>query len=344
MVILAVVSIASIVTPLGLYDAIAAEKTLTSESFTYLPDESSFGYGTPPKSTAPFTRTCGVEAACPGQTLNQTCNRARTNCTVSYDSLIPSSLRELYGNGSLEIGPSVSSLFDIQWRSYTNVTDPDSDIGWTLKPYFRELSNLILDEKIEPVEGLIVDMVAGGIGFRKHTAPRATLQYGATWSEDILFIEPETQCVDLNITLDYSITTILGVASGYESVVLTDQGGLSSLSHIQPEFPGPINGQGDLQLKQRAKAAAWLNNFMTLVYYNATGPDPKSIGQLNVTEGAKFPFPAPNCNSTNESQCTKDSFLSLSGIRSSQVKTTVGTLTCSIYPRAFRHSCPTRTI
>jgi hypothetical protein len=163
-------------------------------------------------------------------------------------------------------------------------------------------------------------MVAGGIGFRKHTAPRATLQYGATWSEDILFIEPETQCVDLNITLDYSITTILDAASGYESVVLTDHGGLSSLSHIQPEFPGPLNGRGDLQLKQRAEAAAWLNNFMPLVYYNATGPDPKSIGQLNVTEGAKFPFPAPNCNSTNESQCTKGQFFKFewNSIQSSQ--------------------------
>lgn len=163
MVILAAVSIASIVTPLGLYDAIAAEENPTTESFTYLPGKSSFGYGTPPRSTAPFTRTCGTEVACPGQTFNQTCNRARTNCTVSYDSLIPSSLRKLYGNGSLNIGPSVSSLFDIQWRSYTNTTDPYSDIGWTRKPYFRELSNLILDEKIEPVEGLIVDMVRGAL-------------------------------------------------------------------------------------------------------------------------------------------------------------------------------------
>lgn len=320
MVILAIVSIASIVTPLGLYDTIAAEKTPTPESFAYLPDESSFGYGTPPRSTAPFTRTCGEEAACPGQTLNQTCNKARTNCTISYDSLMPSSLRELYGNGSLAIGPGVSGLFDIQWRSYTNTTDPFSNIGWTLKPYFRELSNLILDEKVEPVEGLIVDMVAGGIGFRNHTAPNTTLQYGATWSEDILFIKPETECVDLNITLDFAITTDSDAASGYDNIVFTDHGGLSNLSHVQPEFPGPINGQNSLQLKQRAEAAAWLNNFMTLIYYNATEPDPKSIGKLNVTLGAKFPFPAPNCSITNQSKCNNGQFFAFewNSIQSSQ--------------------------
>lgn len=124
----------------------------------------------------------------------------------------------------------------------------------------------------------------------------------------------------MNITLDYAITTELGAASGYESIVLTEHGGLSSLSRVQPEFPGPINGQGNLQLKRRAQAAAWRNNFMTLVYYNASGPDPKSIGHLIVTEGAKFPFPLPNCNSTNESECNNGQFFTFqwNSIQSSQ--------------------------
>jgi hypothetical protein len=148
---------------------------------------------------------------------------------------------------------------------------------------------LILDEKVEAIEGLIVDMVAGGVGFRNHTAPLPpSLPYGSMWTEDILFIEPETQCVDLNITLDFNLPTTVNAISGFENLTLTDRGGLSGLSRINPGFDTSPNGQTNLNLEQRAYNAAWLNNFMTLVFYNATDTDSTNITRLDIAKGASF--------------------------------------------------------
>ena len=312
MVVLALVSIASIVTPLGLYDAIAPSTSPASEIFSYLPDDSAFGYGTPPRSTAPFTRDCSASAqTCPGQPFNQTCNAKGNICTnVTYSTIIPPTLRELFGNGSLERGSTVSGLFDIQWRTYLNTTNGFAQLGWSLIPSYRELSNLILDEKIEPVEGLIVDMVDGGIGFRNHTAPQTALDYGATWTEDILFIEPETQCVDLNITLDFEIITDISTTQGYQNIFITDRGGMSGLNLTEPSFPSSTVGQGDLQLRERAYVAAWLNNYMTMSFYNVTGTDPSNIGPLNITKGARFPMPLRNCSNPNDVDCTQQGLFS----------------------------------
>jgi hypothetical protein len=51
----------------------------------------------------------------------------------------------------------------------------------------------------------------------------------------------------------------------------------------------PSNEQGKINLKERAYNAAWLNNFLTLVYFNATGDDPSNITRLDVTPGQTFP-------------------------------------------------------
>jgi len=64
-----------------------------------------------------------------------------------------------------------------------------------------------LREDIIPVDGLIVDLKDGGLGFRNHTIPLGSGQ-GARWDEDILFVVPETTCVDTNLTLAFNIPTI----------------------------------------------------------------------------------------------------------------------------------------
>lgn len=299
-------SIASIITPFGLYDTIAPSKSQPEKLFGYLRDDSAFGYGTPPRSDAPFTRVCGSDFGCPGQTFNQTCNEAGNNCSLVYDPRIPTSIRDLFSNGATKIGSSVSSLFDIQWRTYNNGSDGFSILGWYLQYSYRQLSELILDGKVEAIEGLIVDMVAGGVGFRNHTAPLPPpLPYGSMWTEDILFIEPETHCVDLNITLDFNLPADVYAISGFDNLTITDRGGLSGLNRINPGFDTSPNGQTDLNLEQRAYNAAWLNNFMTLVFYNATDPDSTNITRLDVAEGARFSIPT---NSTS-SECSPGVFM-----------------------------------
>ena len=55
---------------------------------------------------------------------------------------------------------------------------------------------VLLNEKVEAVEGLIVDTRVGNasIGFRNHTFPQVQAS-GAQWTEDLLFLEPVTACV-----------------------------------------------------------------------------------------------------------------------------------------------------
>ncbi len=49
-------------------------------------------------------------------------------------------------------------------------------------------------------------------GLALETMPfRKGFQYGVTWTEDILFVEPETVCIDTNLTLNH-IATVAHVA------------------------------------------------------------------------------------------------------------------------------------
>ncbi|GIK07599.1 hypothetical protein Aspvir_003265 [Aspergillus viridinutans] len=288
-IILGVVSIASIVTPLGLYDSIEPASSPTAEPFAYIKGTSAFSYGTPARSDAPFTRNCGLQRACPGTSLNKTCRQQGLleNCTVVYDSLGPEHLQDVFRDGASAFGPSVSSIFDMQYRTFINGTDPYSVLGWYAKPSYRSLQVLILDEKVEAVEGLIVDMVEGGIGFRNHTAPSKALKYGSTWDEDILFIQPETQCVPLNFSIDFQLPSDLETSLSVVNLVLRDHGGLSNIVQPRPSISIPVNGQ-EFDLRQRAWNAAWYNNFLTLAYFNATDPDPTNITRLDVTPGQTF--------------------------------------------------------
>ncbi|PKX88981.1 uncharacterized protein P174DRAFT_471458 [Aspergillus novofumigatus IBT 16806] len=288
-IILGVVSIASIVTPLGLYDSIEPAGSPTPVPFAYIKGTSAFSYGTPDRSDAPFTRNCGLQQACPGTSLNKTCHQQGLleNCTVVYDSLIPEQLADVFRDGASAFGPSVSSVFDMQYRTFFNGTDQYSVLGWYAKPSYRSLQVLILDEKVEAVEGLIVDMVDGGIGFRNHTAPAKALKYGSTWDEDILFIQPETQCVPLNFSIEFQLPPVLEMSVDVVNLVLKDHGGLSNLAQPRPSISVPVNGQ-EFDLRQRAWTAAWYNNFLTLAYFNATDPDPTNITRLDITPGQTF--------------------------------------------------------
>jgi hypothetical protein len=289
---LLLLTIASIATPLGLYDSVEPPKSQTKTQFSYILDDSPFGYGTPPRADAPFSRNCGPDVACPGSTLNQTCNKAGSLeiCTSEYDRNIPETLRALYRDGATSFNPSVSSIFDIQWRTYKNATDTSGAAGWSLQSAYRQLSLLILDEGVKPVEGILVDMDTGGIGFRNHTAPQPSPVYGSTWTEDILFVQPETQCVSLNLTVDFQLP--IDDTSAVKNLRLTDRGGFSALPRTSPSLDMSPNGQLNLNLKERAYKAAWFNNFLTLVYFNATDPDLTNISRINVAEGAAFPITA----------------------------------------------------
>jgi len=99
---------------------------------------------------------------------------------------------------------------------------------------FRALSSNILDDSMYLIDGLVVDMGSGGVEFRKHTAP-AGLQYGAEWDEDILFLQPETACVNTNMTPEMQVSPLNATPnSSSPGAYLVDRGGFVNINKTSP--------------------------------------------------------------------------------------------------------------
>ena len=124
--------------------------------------------------------------------------------------------------------------------------------------------------------------------------------------EDLLFIEPETVCVDTNLTLDFTIASSPnGTSSIVTGVVLTDRGGFININHTYPE-PDLTNPQNNSDLYGRAYKAAWLSNSFTALYYNVTETNNKTTGAkawsyVNSFLGKTFAIPSPGPGSGSSS-------------------------------------------
>ncbi|KAI1829015.1 hypothetical protein DTO027I6_10067 [Penicillium roqueforti] len=284
-------SIAAIVTPLGLYEAIIPGPPAL-ERFQHIPDGGVFGIGTPARNeSVPWSRVCGVSATpftCPDLT------RAAPSNNRSVDRSIPQETVDLFTSGIPASSNSVSSIFDIQWRSWSwtkivttnNQTsrsnsslpmDPSSNEPYPIGIY-RQISTLILDDSYDVIEGLVVDAKNGGVGFRNHSAPPLTA-YGSTWTEDLLFIQPVSRCVDTNLTLDYTIPeNDVRSINSRSPLTVTDRGGFSELNTVNPEWDRE-GVQADPQLWECAYQAAWFSNVFAMGKFNVSnvtvGSDPE---------------------------------------------------------------------
>jgi hypothetical protein len=293
---LGVVGVAAVVTPLGLYEAVAPARLLQTVPFPYIADTGPMGYGTPPRSSLGFSRKCGglLPVVCPGSdtiiTYSSNATTSSADLPNGYDTRLPRNLTDLFQSGLASQPQTMSSIFDIEWRTYTFAQDPNIDNGEEyLVNSYRQLTSLILDDAIEPVEGLIVDTQGGGIGFRNHTIPSG-VELGATWTEDLLFVEPDTQCVDTNLTLDFSIPQGLS-GDTIEDLALTDHGGFANLIQEYPYYDRS-DPQANPDLAGRAYKAAWINNALTMIYLNVTRPNPGAWAYLDSTVGKRFPLTA----------------------------------------------------
>jgi hypothetical protein len=298
----ALIALAGVITPLGLFEALVpAENTETP--FQYLKDLSPFGYGTPPRTNLTFNRQCGYFGLVPCPFTDTVAivtqdDTGAVNFTYpsGYNINIPDIISEIYSSGT-DDKTTISNYFDIQWRRYVTKSDKQFNNGSLyLASAFRNMDSLILNNAMQPVEGLIVDTVNGGIGLRNHTIPPG-FHYGVTWEEDLLFIEPETVCVDTNLTLDYSTPLSPNISTQIIDLVLTDRGGFINLNQIYPE-PDLSDPQKNADLFGRAYKAAWLNNVWTALYFNVTDSNNSTKGThafsyLNSELGKTYPLPPP---------------------------------------------------
>ncbi|KAI9374120.1 hypothetical protein BJX61DRAFT_532594 [Aspergillus egyptiacus] len=97
---------------------------------------------------------------------------------------IPQETVDLFSSGLSATSNSISSIFDIQWRTWS----------WTRLSANSD-SNVSL-----PIHH----------SYNKRYPIRVLTTYGSTWSEDILFIQPVLSCIDTNLTLDYRIRRKVG--------------------------------------------------------------------------------------------------------------------------------------
>ncbi|KAJ9654809.1 hypothetical protein H2201_008934 [Coniosporium apollinis] len=217
-----VLAIVSPITPLGLSTHVGSTSP-KPVIFSYVPDTSPMGQATISHADYTNNRLCGAMLLlnCPGSragydtTRNSTGWYANSSTLDAYmSSTIAPNITEVFTSGTNGDENTVSSVFDIAWRSfivYGNATKPAAnekqwiDHGRSrAQGSFQYSQSFILNNRYEAIEGLIVDTISGAIGFRNHTMPPSS-ETGFEWSETLLWIEPETICVDMNLTVDYSI-------------------------------------------------------------------------------------------------------------------------------------------
>jgi hypothetical protein len=131
---------------------------------------------------------------------------------------------------------------------------------------FGTIQSFLQQDSIFAVEGLIVDMTTGhqGIGFWNTTVPEAA--NGGTWSQDVLWLEPLTECINTNLTVSYELTES-GPDGVHETYNLTDHGGFYDLT---PNYPSLNRDGQNIDLSQHAYKGAVLSNFIAMLYLNTT--------------------------------------------------------------------------
>ncbi|KAJ6789036.1 hypothetical protein PWT90_07835 [Aphanocladium album] len=267
-------AVAGVVTPLGLYDSFAIASPVKAK-FVYTGDKSLFALGTIRRNDINWSRVCASPLwllPCPftsGFVDYEFDGKGGMTVTSSVlDTTLPETIVDTYSSGTNGT-TTVSNFFDIRWRRLAENSRDSLDNG-THYPVgsFNGLQSLVLSNSIELREGLIIDLQRGGIGFRNHTVPLG-FQHGVFWEEDLLFVEPETVCVDTNLTLDFVISNANG--SSISSAVLTDRGGFVHLDYTQP-FIKHGNRQAEPNLHRHAYVAAWYHNAFTAMYFNVTNP------------------------------------------------------------------------
>lgn len=257
-------------------------------------DASPFGQSTPPRPRFEHSRICGLALPvdCPGTYTGYLVFQNSSDFFslpgfpgATLDTTIPGNLTEIFSSRTSGEGNTLSGLFDIQHRLYEGKRDEIINKGKTyISGSFRGVQRILLHNSTEAVEGLVVDTRIGGIGFRNHTVP-VGLALGGTWSEDLTWAEPVTECVDTNLTIQFDS----GDSPSNTSLTkyLVDGGGFANLAPSFP-FPGfPLwnDTQNPSELRLRAYLAAWISNALSAIFLNLTTVGQGGIQAINSKVG-----------------------------------------------------------
>ena len=179
---------------------------------------------------------------------------------------------------------TISSPMTIDYRNWYQSSRPDVDNKSTNSiGLFRSIQTIAQRDGVYLLEGLIVDGHNGGVGIRNHTQP-IDLDLGAQWTEDILWIEPETQCTSVNLSFHFNLspTAFYNAENGY----IRDDGGFVDISPTEPTpwwndhdpHWDEVGPSPDLQ--DRSQKLAWWNNQFTAQVLNITATANLSVGDV----------------------------------------------------------------
>jgi hypothetical protein len=281
------VAIAGVTAPLGLRDDIIARVSKPAY-FQFVNDQTAWGRVTMPRPDRRFGRYCefGQRINCPGQfngvdfvetEPGRWESQRRTNDSF-IDTTIPENYTSMFSSATSDPGNTLSGLFDIQYRRYSlSRVDLIDDGEPRVQGDFRFIENLIAEDNIHIRDGLVIDMRENpGVGLRNHTVP-TDLPFGGTWSEDLTWLEPVSQCVDTNLTIEIRYVDTVEDFGSNEEIYIIDRGAFGGLSREVLEA-APWGDNQTLDLVGRAHRAARMYNVFAADFLNVSLP-------LNSDEG-----------------------------------------------------------
>ena len=289
--------VAGVVTPIGLAEAIVAGSFVTAK-FEYAVDSTPLGSETPPRTSYFLSRICadGI-LPCPGVEASdfKTIKSWDEQNSTIFESYVSPNISGCFRGGVKSRGDFRASPFEIQFRHYQSFaaeTDPanskyDGELAEARMANttgsFQLVESLVLLDQVINREGIVADLVNGGVGFRNHTVPtRPRLKYGAKWTEDILWMEPVTECIDTNWSV--GLGQQLNPVSSYNPLWTTNLwlvnrgGGLDPTQFSDFKRPLVPPSQLDPGLLFRAHTAGSIFNFRLSQLLHLQ-PSNSSVGQ-----------------------------------------------------------------
>jgi hypothetical protein len=269
-------TITGIITPLGLLPTFRQD---ASDLQLYpIPDNLLLSFPVTPRDNYNYTegRICAGSllqgVACPGQTLVNVTGQQYMQTNLE----IPQNITTTFTS------TNYTNPFDMQYRQFILSNNQYNSSGLFSKPRIGISNSVVLTNKLYAVKGLIIDTTdSPGIGIGDIKVPK--IPYGATWSQEMLWVEPVTTCLDLNFTLNYQLDATAQILSTFSSaklnISLTDKGGLRNVNLTYPVIGR--NGQ-EVTMNDRANKLA----IFTLVYLMSQW----NITKANTSPGKVWPI------------------------------------------------------
>jgi hypothetical protein len=283
------IAIAGVAAPIGLGES-TSSAVLVNASFGFASDPSIFGEGTIPRENYTISRSCcDGSIPCPG--VNPWDKVEVAVSTVSFQaylSYVPENITTCFSSGTEKVGDTRSSPWDIQFRKYWAPSKGAKSPIANTTGDFSMLESVVLLDRIDVREGVIIDAINGSLGFRNHSVPtNPRMKYGATWTEDLLWLDPVTACADTNWTIQ--TRPQLDLFTSYTStwLILINRGFANTLGQSPPDISfDELNSQKDPDLPSRASLAAQQFGLALSADLQLTKSN-SSIGmRYNISEGS----------------------------------------------------------